>query len=66
MLIDCRLDNRQAQAGAARSAIAGFVGAIERPENLLAIFLADARAVVVDHNGDALIVGAECHGNARV
>ncbi len=48
MLVDSRLDYCQAEAGAAGFAVARLVGAIERTEDLLAVFGADAGAVVVN------------------
>ncbi|MNP28968.1 hypothetical protein D3C76_1219730 [compost metagenome] len=66
MLVNCRLYDGQAQTCPAGCAIACFIGSIERSEYLLAIFRADTGTVVVDHNGDALVVCAERHGNMGV
>lgn len=48
MLVDRRFDDRRAEAGAAGFAVARFIGAVERTEDLLAVFGTDAGAVVVN------------------
>ncbi len=66
MLLHGGFHNRQAQPRTARFPVARLVGAVERTEDLLAVFRADARTVVVDDDGDPVFIHRERHLNLRV
>ena len=66
VLADSGADNREPQPGTTGFAVAGFIRAVERPEDMFAIFRADTRAVVIDHNADTFGVGTECDLNMLV
>lgn len=66
MLLDGGFNNRQPQTCTARFTIACFIGTIERAENLLAIFRANAGTIVIHRNGDAVFIYREAYFNLRI
>ncbi|CNT94576.1 Uncharacterised protein [Salmonella enterica subsp. enterica serovar Bovismorbificans] len=66
MLLHGAFDNRQPQPGAARLAVARLISAIERTEDLLAVFRADARPVVIDRDRNTVFIHREADFNLRM
>ena len=66
MLLHSGFNNRQTQPGTARFTVPRLVGAVERTENLLAIFRAYAWTIVIHNDGDTVFIHREGHLNLRM
>ena len=66
MLLHGGFNNRQTQPRTAGLAVARLVGAVERTENLLAIFRADAGTIVIDNDRNPVFIHRKRHFNLRV